>query len=92
MSLTPEEMQEAIDICRHMVGLDYKRPYRRHGKMFYLAYRNYYGDVPEGNKILDMLPDELLRVNRDERGATYHLTQAGLDWLGRQLHIKIILD
>ena len=26
---------------------------------------------------------------RNERGATYHLTKTGLEWLGRQLKIKI---
>lgn len=89
MTLSPEEMQRALAICEHMVGLDYQKPYHRHGKAFYKAYRNYYGDVPEGNKILDKLPKELLRVHKSDRGATYHLTEMGLEWLGRQLHIKI---
>lgn len=53
MDLTPEELERALAICQHMVGLDYKRPYHRHGKAFYRAYRNYYGDLPEGNRILD---------------------------------------
>lgn len=61
-----------------------------HGKAFYRAYRNYYGDTPEGNRILDKLPQELFRVHRNERGTTYYLTQIGLDWLGRQLHMKIV--
>lgn len=26
----------------HCVGLDYKKPYERHGKKFYKPYRNYY--------------------------------------------------
>ena len=89
MVLSTEELSRAIEICEHMVGLDYKRPYHRHGKSFYKAYRNYYGDVPEGNRILDKMPSELFRVHRNERGATYYLTQTGLDWLGRQLKMKI---
>lgn len=89
MSMTKDELARAIKICEHMVGLDYKRPYHRHGKAFYRAYRNYYTDVPGGNRLLDKLPDELLRVERG-RGAEYHLTRVGLDWLGRQLHITII--
>lgn len=43
------------EYSKHMVGLDYERPYHRHGKAFYRAYRNYYGDVPEGNRLLDLL-------------------------------------
>ena len=89
MSLSTEELNRAIEICEHMVGLDYKHPYHRHGKAFYKAYRNYYSDVPEGNKILDKLPKELFIVHQDERGTTYHLTKNGFGWLGRQLRITI---
>lgn len=89
MELSPEELACAIEECKHMVGLDYKKPYHRHGKAFYRAYRNYYGDVPEGNKWLDKLPKELFRVHKDERGTMYHLTETGLDWLGRQLNVRI---
>lgn len=89
MDLSPEELNRAIEICEHMVGLDNERPYHRHGKAFYKAYRNYYGDVPEGNRLLDKLPECLFTVHRDDRGATYHLTKTGLEWLGRQLHITI---
>ena len=90
MDLSTEELSRAIAICEHMVGLDYDRPYHRHGKSFYKAYRNYYGDVPEGNRILDKMPSELFRVHKNERGATYHLTRAGLNWLGRQLKMTIM--
>lgn len=89
MDFSPEELGWVIDICKHMVGLDYKRPYHRHGKAFYRAYRNYYADAPEGNRLLDKLPKDLLAVHRNDRGATYHLTKTGLEWLGRQLHITI---
>ena len=37
MDLTAEELARAIEICKHMVGLDYERPYQRHGKAFYRA-------------------------------------------------------
>lgn len=90
MDLSTEELSRAIAICEHMVGLDYARPYHRHGKSFYKAYLNYYGDVPEGNRILDKMPSELFRVHKNERGATYHLTRAGLNWLGRQLKMTIM--
>ena len=89
MDLTPDELERALAICEHMVGLDYQKPYHRHGNAFYKAYRNYYGDVPEGNKILDKLPKELFLVHQSERGTMYYLTDIGLEWLGRQLHTKI---
>lgn len=90
MDLSTEELSRAIAICEHMVGLDYDRPYHRHGKSFYKAYRNYYADVPEGNRILDKMPSELFRVHKNERSATYHLTRAGLNWLGRRLKMTIM--
>lgn len=89
MDLTPKELERALAICQHMVGLDYKRPYHRHGKAFYRAYRNYYYDLPEGNRLLDKMPKELFRVHRNEHSTTYYLTQTGLDWLGHQLHVKL---
>jgi hypothetical protein len=89
MSLTKDELLRAIEICKHMVGLDYKRPYHRHGKAFYRAYRNYYTDVPGGNRILDKLPYDMLRIYKNERGTEYHLTNIGLAWLGRQLRVTI---
>lgn len=92
MDLTDDELDRVIEICEHMVGLDYNRPYHRHGKAFYKAYRNYYEDVLEGNCLLDKLPDCLFAIHRDDRGVTYQLTQTGLAWLGRQLHITITWD
>lgn len=47
-------------------------------------------DVPEGNRILDKMPSELFHVHKNERGATYHLTRAGLNWLGRRLKMTIM--
>ena len=85
MDFATEELERVTEICKHMVGLDYERPYHRHGKAFYRAYRNYYGDVPEGNRLLDKLPECLFTVRRDARGVTYHLTPTGLAWLGRRI-------
>lgn len=89
MVMPTEELERVIKICKHMVGLDDKRPYHRHGKAFYRAYRNYYATGPQENRLLDKLPECLFTVHRGERGATYCLTKTGLEWLGRQLHITI---
>ena len=56
MQLTEQELNRALEICKHMVGLDYKRPYHRHGKAYYKAYRNYYEDTLSGNIILEKTP------------------------------------
>ena len=89
MSMSKENFARAIEICKHMVGLDYSRPYHRHGKAFYKAYRNYYTDGPSGNAVLDRLPNIILEVCRDEHSTEYHLTDKGLAWLGRQLQITV---
>lgn len=91
MTLKPSELSRAIEICKHMVGLDSQNPYHRHGKAFYKAYRNYYADTPDGNSILDKLPKAFFRVHRNERGTDYYMTQDGLNWLGRQLHTKVTM-
>lgn len=89
MDMTKDELLRAIEICKHMVGLDNSRPYHRHGKAYYKAYRNYYTDLPSGNRILDMLPEMIIQATKNDRGSEYHLTDAGFGWLGRQLHITI---
>lgn len=44
-----------------------------------------------GDHILDKLPRGLLIVRKGGVSMWYELTQTGLDWLGRQLKIKITL-
>ena len=89
MDLSSEELNRAIKICEHMVGLDDKRPYHRHGKAFYRAWRNYYEAPLFGNPILDKLPGCLFVIRRGGVSMWYELTDTGLDWLCRQLKIKI---
>ena len=89
MQLTEQELNRALEICKHMVGLDCKRPYHRHGQAYYKAYRNYYEDTLSGNAILEKLPKGLVRSIPGELSTWYVLTDDGLAWLGRQLHITI---
>lgn len=84
-----EKFNQLIEICKHMIGLDYKRPYHRHGKAFYKPYRNYYCDTETGNSFLDRLPNDIVNVKRSEKSTWYRLTEYGLKWLGRQLNITI---
>ncbi len=89
MSLTDDELKRVIEICEHMIGLDYKKPYHRHGKAFYKPYRNYYEAPPEGNKLLDKLPSFIIKKINGKQSIWYELTNEGIAWLGRQVKISI---
>ena len=89
MTLTESELARAIELCKHMVGLDYKSPYHRHGKAFYKPYRNYYEAPKDGNPILDKLPFAIINKRVGDISVWYELTEQGLAWLGRQLKITI---
>lgn len=85
---------EYIRQMAHCIGLDYKRPYMRHGKLFYRPYRNYFSTE---------LPDEVwagieyngwaARGRAHEYNGmysgTYYLTRNGLDHIGKVLGITI---
>ena len=89
MSLNELELDAAINFCKHMIGLDYKEPYHRHGKAFYKPYRNYYEAPQDGNPILDKLPNHIITKRVGGVSVWYELTKQGLAWLGRQIKITI---
>ncbi len=89
MTLTEAELKHATDLCKHIIGLDYRNPYHRHGNVYYKPYRNYYAEGLDGNKYLDKLPSSFFSKRRGEYYLFYSLTREGLDWLGRQLNITI---
>ena len=82
-----------ISLASHAIGLDYKKPYTRHGKKFYKPYRNYFAistgcDEFEAWQTLEL--SGYAKSNPTERGGyIFWLTRSGLDWLGGQLQIKI---
>lgn len=85
--------QYKIDLCKHAIGMGYRRPYRRHGRSFYKPYRNYFVTAGEGIahahwKSLEA--DGYVKSNETENGGyIFWLTRSGLDWLGKQLNIHI---
>lgn len=89
MSFTEQELERVVEICKHMVGLDYKNPYHRHGKAFYKPYRNYYEASIAGNALLDELPEWFIKKRVGKISRWYELTEDGLNWLGRRLKITI---
>lgn len=89
MSFSEQGFKSLIEICKHIVGLDDKTPYHRHGKAFYKPYRNYYCANAAGNKTLDKLPSYIITKEQTQKYVMYALTDKGLEWLGRQLQITI---
>lgn len=90
-----EENGKTVTYCTlrqkvmHVIGMDYRKPYTRHGKKFYRPYRNSWGGR---DKQLDQLVDAgLMNASNDEGGERcwYSFNRKGLDWLGEQLGVKI---
>lgn len=86
------DKSKVIDYCKHMIGLDNRNPYHRHGKAFYRPYRNYWsGRCRE----LDAMPDYVVEKCAFRNPSVghleidYHLTAEGKRWLGRQINITI---
>lgn len=80
-----------IELAKHAIGLDRKKPYTRHEKKFYRPYRNFFAT---GKKYEDW--ETMVSAGYAERGEknqhggyTFYLTRAGLDWLGEQLGVHI---
>ena len=82
---------KCIKLASHAVGLDRKKPYKRHGKYFYKPYRNYYDASNEDCKVWNLMVDNGYAAYKKDRygGRIYWLTREGLDWLGKKLGITI---
>lgn len=81
-----------IALASYCIGLDHKKPYKRHGRHFYRPYRNYYDAGEKDVEVWDMLVDAgYAESGRKDRygGRMYWLTREGLDWLGEKLVIHI---
>lgn len=88
-----DNKNHCIELAKHCIGIDRKKPYTRHGKKFYKPYRNYYATGTGKN--LDYWEIMVLEGYADtwkygrNGGFTFYLTRKGLDWLGEQLGIYI---
>lgn len=84
--------EKTINFAKHAIGLDNKKPYKRHGKLFYKPYRNYYDasydNRPVWEELVKLKYADAGKKNRDG-SRTYWLTRKGLDWLGEELGITI---
>lgn len=80
-----------VDLMKHCIGMDRRKPYRRHGRLFYRPYRNYFAtgrDHEDWDVIAAAGYAERGEANANG-GYTYSLTRAGLDWLGEKLGVHI---
>lgn len=85
-------VEKAIDHMSHMIGMDNPRhkPYRRHGKVFYKPWRNYWCGYDAELDYLSQPCIELVeRVDWGGQGIYYYVNRSGLDWLGRRLNMTI---
>lgn len=84
--------KRCIDLASHAIGLDRKKPYKRHGRLFYRPYRNYYDASQRDCETWNVMVDAgYADAGRKDRygGRMYWLTRKGLDWLGEKLGIHI---
>ena len=89
------EGEKYINLASHAVGLDHKKPYKRHGRLFYRPYRNYYAASPNCREAWEMLVDAGYAergIGLSRGGRMYSLTRKGLDWLGERLGIVIYYE
>ena len=88
-----QHFSKDVQIAAHMIGLDYKRPYIRHGRRYYKPYRNYFYSALSGSdfEILKHLEKKGYTESGkpSEKGVYFWMTRKGLDWLGEKLRIQI---
>lgn len=81
---------EAIEQAKHAVRLDYQKPYRRHGKLYYRPYQNYYATIFRDPVWRALVTEGLATCFPEGKDrAIFTLTRSGLDWLGEQIGMKI---
>ena len=81
-----------IEMAKHCIGLDRKKPYIRHRKKFYRPYRNFYvtgSDYEDWETMKQAGYADRDKEKNQHGGYTYWLTRSGLDWLEEQLGMCI---
>lgn len=79
-------------LMRHALGMDSRKPYKRHGKWFYRPYRNYFythentSDYPFWERLVEA---QLAEKYETDDGINYSVTRMGMDWLGQNDEIQI---
>ena len=90
MSNSKSEIDRIVEICKHTIGLDYQKPYHRHGKAFYKPYRNFFCTSKDDVMWNKLCCVGIAKRSEEHNGCVdFYLTQVGIEWLGRQLKITI---
>ena len=73
-----ELIEKEIKEMKHCIGLDCKKPYKRHGRKFYKPYRNYYATY-----VHDDVWNRLVGKGFAKHGLVYEM-QGRLFWITRK--------
>ena len=87
-----ENENHYIELAKHCIGLNYKKPYTRHGKKFYRPYRNYFYSGKSFDDLETMVNAGYMKRDKEKNqqgGYTFCMTREGLDWLGEKIGIHI---
>lgn len=84
-------LENEIEVMKHCIGLGTRKPYTRHGKMFYRPYRNryytyIYSEIWRGLESKGYAKHEDVRENQE---TIFYLTRKGLDALGEAIGVHI---
>lgn len=98
IAMTEEDnrkIQQIIKVMMHTIGLwpeGLRHAYKRHGKIFYRPYRNYFNTAPGcGGYWMWERMEKSGHAEVDKSGPSefWHLTRRGMDWLEMKLDMKI---
>ena len=80
-----------IEMAKHAIGLDRKKPHKWRNKTHFIPCRNHYVASPFECEYWETLVAAGYAKKTDvyEYGALYSLTRTGLDWLGGLLGMYI---
>lgn len=76
----------------HALGMDNRKSYKHRGQEFYLPYRNYYSANIDQEKGWEKAVENGLAekyVNEERQYTNYHVTRAGMDYLGKKLGVYV---
>lgn len=77
-----------LHIMEHCLGLDHKKPYKRHGRLFYRPYRNYF--TTREDIVWQALEKKgLAKMYRSGDLDCYEVTDLGRSWLGKLINVHI---